>query len=145
MTLFLLLFGLFGVGCAYWFLVRPIIKNAPVFSELFAREASFFQKANAVLVGMRTKLAAKFFVLSGALLGLYDLALPIVMGQDWSPITSKLPAWTMPVALTVAGVIFGWLRKITENPPMVITQKTDEGVVQVVDVIKTPPPVPPAV
>lgn len=145
MTLFLWLFAIAGMVAAYWVLIRPVLKSAPVFSEAFKLEATIQQKVSAVIVGWRTKLAARFFVLAGGLLGLYDLALPIIMGQDWSSITNQLPPWAMPVVLTAAGLVFGYLRKVTENPPMVITQKTDEGVVQVVDVIKTPPPVPPAV
>lgn len=131
-------FVLLSAVASYVVLVRPVIKNAPVFSELFAREASLKQKISAVLVGWRTKLTARFFALGGVLLGLYDLALPIITGQDWSSVTSHMPPWAMPVALTVAGVLFGWLRKITENPPVIVTQRNDDGVVQVVDVVKTP-------
>jgi hypothetical protein len=127
------------IFAAYFVIVRPILKNAPIFSEIFKQEATLAQKISAYLVGWRTKIAARFFALAGVLLGLYDLAAPIIMGQDWSSLTAKLPAWTMPVMLAVVGIVFSWLRKITENPPVVVTQKDEEtGKAMVVDVVKTP-------
>lgn len=44
-----------------------------------------------------------------------------------------MPGWALPVGMVGIGLVFAWLRKITENPPQVITQKID-GVEHVVDV-----------
>lgn len=143
MTLFLWLFGLSGMGLFYYFIVRPILSSAPIMSEAFAKEASLLDKVRVYITGWRTKIMARLFTIGGLLLGFYDFVIPIAMGQDWSSITNHLPPWAMPVMITTAGVIFGWLRKITDNPPQIVTQKDeDTGVPKVVAVIKPTDPAP---
>ncbi|MEH2513962.1 TRAP-type C4-dicarboxylate transport system permease small subunit [Nitrobacteraceae bacterium AZCC 1564] len=120
----------------YVFIVRPILKTQPAFSEAFKAEASFFDKVRAKVVGWRTRIAARLTMLAGLFVGLYDQALPIITGQDWTPLTAKVPAWALPVGMVGVGLLFAWLRKITDNPPQIVTQKDDDGVAKVVDVIK---------
>ena len=126
---------------AYVMLVRPLIVNAPLLSPVFAREASFSTKVRVWLLGWKTKLAARAVSLGGIVVGLYDYVLPFATGQDWTPVTKYLPDWSLPVGLMAMGVLFAWLRHVTENPPQVITQKTEEGEVHVVAVV---PPAPAA-
>src|ERR1700754_2531609 len=132
----IILFVLVIVIAVYTFIVRPILKTQPAFSEAFKAEASFFDKVRAKVVGWRTRIAARLTMLAGLFVGLYDQALPIVTGQDWTPLTAKIPAWALPVSMVGVGLLFAYLRRITDNPPQIVTQKDDNGVARVVDIIK---------
>jgi hypothetical protein len=121
----------------YLGIVRPLLKAQPVLSDAFKSEASFIDKTRAKLVGWRTRIAARLTVILGLVVGLYDQALPYITGQDWSPITAKIPSWVLPVGMVGVGLLFAWLRKITDNPPQLVTQVVDpSGVPKVVDLIK---------
>ena len=127
----------FAIVIAFYLsIIRPILKTQPVFSEAFRAEASFFDKVRAKVVGWRTRIAARFTMLAGLFVGLYDQALPIVTGQDWTPLTARIPAWALPIGMVGVGLLFAWLRRITDNPPQIVTQKDDSGVARVVDVVK---------
>jgi hypothetical protein len=120
----------------YVFIVRPLLKEQPVLSKAFAAEASLWDKLQAKVTGWRTKIATRLVMISGVIVGLYDSALPVISGQDWTPLTAKLPAWSLPVGMVGLGLLFAWLRKITENPPQIVTQKDDAGESKVVALIK---------
>lgn len=132
----IVLFVVAIVVSVYIFIIRPILKTQPAFSEAFKAEASFVDKVRAKVVGWRTRIAARLTMLAGFFVGLYDQALPIVTGQDWTPLTAKIPAWALPVSMVGVGLLFAYLRRITDNPPQIVTQKDDNGVAKVVDVIK---------
>ena len=125
-----------ALALVYWFVVRPILKQQPMLSAAFKAEASLWDQFQAKITGWRTKIAARLTVISGLLVGLYDQALPVISGQDWTPLTAKIPAWSLPVGLVLIGMLFGWLRKITDNPPQLITQKDDAGDPKVVALVK---------
>ncbi len=72
------------VVATYIFIVRPILKTQPAFSEAFKAEASFFDKMRAKVVGWRTRIAARLTMIAGLFVGFYDQALPIITGQDWT-------------------------------------------------------------
>lgn len=138
-----------------WFLViRPVLVNAPILGSAFKAEASFADKARVKLLGWKTKIAARLLGISGILVGLYDSALPYLTGQDWTPVTAKIPSWTLPVGMFALAWLFSYLRKATENPPTIVTQKVEDGAAAaanvapgtpvVVDLIKAPPAVAPA-
>ncbi len=121
----------------YLGVVRPLLKAQPALSDAFKAEASFVDKARAKLVGWRTRIAARLTVIMGLFVGLYDQALPYITGQDWTPLTAKIPAWALPVGMVGVGLLFAWLRKISDNPPQLVTQVVDDsGQPKVVDVIK---------
>jgi TRAP-type C4-dicarboxylate transport system permease small subunit len=130
------LLALLALILVYLVIVRPLLKTQPAFSDAFAAEASFFDKARAKLVGWRTRIAARLTMIAGLFVGLYDQALPIITGQDWTPLTAKVPAWALPVSMVGIGLLFAWLRRITDNPPQIVMQKDDNGVAKVVEVIK---------
>lgn len=136
--LWLLLLLVIALIFIYVLIVRPVLKNAPALSPAFAAEASFMDKLRVKLVGWKTKIASRCVVLSGVLVALYDQFLPYVSTQDWTPLTEKLPGWVLPVGLVGVGWLFSYLRKVTENPPLVITDRTDDGTVHVVDMVKAP-------
>lgn len=121
---------------AYVFLLRPILVHAPVLSAAYAAEASWFEKLRVKLAGWKTTLVARFFMLASAAVEFYDFVLPLLMGQDWSSVTSQLPGWVTPAVMFFQAVVFAWLRRVTENPPQVITQRMPDGSVQVVGVNK---------
>jgi hypothetical protein len=125
--IWLLLLLLVALLLVYIFIVRPILKTQPVLSPLFKAEATLWDQLQAKLTGWRTKIAARLTVIAGLLVGLYDQALPWITGQNWTSLTEKLPAWSLPVGLVLFGMTFDWLRKITANPPQVIVQKPEGG------------------
>lgn len=133
----MLLLVLLALMLIYLFIVRPLLKMQPAFSDAFAAEASFFDKVRAKLVGWRTRIAARLTMLAGLFVGLYDQALPIITGQDWTPLTAKVPAWALPVGMVGVGLLFAWLRKITDNPPQIVTQRDANGVAKIVGVVKS--------
>jgi hypothetical protein len=134
--LWLVLLGVIALLLLYAWIVRPILNQQPLFSAAFKAEASAWQKAQAKLTGFRTKLAARLVAIAGIMVGLYDQVLPLVTGQDWTPLTAKVPAWSIPLGMVVIGYVFHKLREVTENPPHVILQKDDNGVPKVVAVEK---------
>lgn len=116
----------------YIFIIRPVIVNAPVFSTAFKREASLLDCIRIRLLGWKTKIMSRLVMLMGVFVGIY----PFAMGQDWTPITKLLPDWALPVGLMLMGFIFDQLRRATESPIQVVTQKLDDGAPQVVALIK---------
>lgn len=120
----------------YVFIVRPLLAQQPALSEAFKAEASFFDKVQAKITGWRTRIAARLTIIAGFFVGFYDQVLPFMTGQDWTPLTAKVPAWALPLGMVGVGFLFAWLRKITDNAPQIITQKDDLGVSKVVDLIK---------
>lgn len=118
----------------YVLLVRPVLKLAPALSPVFKAEATFGQKFHAKMTGLKTKLFSRFLMLGAGFVGVYDQALPLAMGQDWTPLTKRVPDWAIPCGLFAIGFVVSWLRKVTENPHQVITQKMEDGSVQVVAV-----------
>jgi hypothetical protein len=124
-----------GLLLGYVMIVRPWLKALTPLAPAFAAEASVAQKCRACITGWKTKITARLVVISGLLVGLYDQALPIIAGQNWTPLTDMVPAWSLPVGMVLLGVVFEYLRKATANPPHVITQKVD-GRAMVVDVVQ---------
>src|SRR5215510_12938474 len=112
----------------YVWIIRPILKQQPMLSAAFKAEASLWDQLQAKLTGFRTKLSARLLAIAGVLFGFHDEILPFVTGQDWTSLTSNLPAWSIPLGLVLIAWLFEKLRKITENSPHVIMQKDDEGV-----------------
>jgi hypothetical protein len=126
------------LALVYLFIVRPILKKQPAMSVTFAAEATFFQKIQAKITGWKTYIAAWLTTIAGIVIGLYDQILPLAAGMDWTPITSKLPGWVLPVGMVALGLGFAWLRKVTDNPPTLVVQKDDAGDAKIVDIIPAP-------
>lgn len=120
----------------YTMILRPILKQQPALSAAFKAEASLWDQVQAKLTGFRTKIVARMLAIAGMLVGFYDQLLPLVAGQDWTPVTAKVPGWVLPIFMVGMAWLFSWLRKITENQPQVIMQKDDAGEMKVVDLIK---------
>ncbi len=132
------------LAAIYIFILRPMLMTQPALSAAFKAEATFLQKMQAKLTGWRTKIAARLIGIAGLVVGLYDQLLPYVLGQNWDPVTSKLPGWALPVGMVAVYWLFDRLRKMTDNPPVVITQKDDAGVAKVVAVLPPAAPAPDA-
>lgn len=106
-------FFVVGIGLAYWFCVRPLLKGRPAFAEFYARTDSFFEAAWLKLLTVKTKLSAILLLVASALVELHDFLLPIATGIDWSPITGAVPGWVWPLVSFGIGALFLWLRNIT--------------------------------
>jgi hypothetical protein len=135
MLWFVALFVLAWVLVYIW-IIRPILKQQPILSAAFKAEASLWDQVQAKLTGFRTKLSARLLAIGGILLGFHDELLPLVSGQDWTSLTAKLPAWSLPLGMVLTAWLFEKLRKVTDNPPHVIVQKDDAGVAKVVAIQK---------
>jgi hypothetical protein len=120
----------------YVLIIRPILKQQPMLSAAFKAEASLWEKVQAKLVGFRTKLSARLLAIAGIVVGFHDEILPLVSGQDWTSLTAKLPAWSIPLGMVMIAWLFDKLRRVTANSPHVIMQKDDAGVAKVVAVEK---------
>ena len=139
--LWIVLIVLIGLVLAYAMILRPMLKTMPAFSAAFAEEASLVEKLQARVTGWKTIIVARLITIAGLLVEFYDQVLPFVSGQDWTPVTSHLPGWALPVFLMMMGLTFDWLRKVTANPPAVIVQKVDEVSQPVVVGVQQPPKV----
>jgi hypothetical protein len=135
MLWFVALFVLAWVLFYIW-IIRPILKQQPILSAAFKAEASLWDKVQAKLTGFRTKMSARLLAIAGILVGFHDEILPLVSGQDWTSLTAKLPAWSLPLGMVLLAWLFEKLRKITDNPPHVIMQKDDAGVAKVIAIVK---------
>lgn len=130
--------GFSGIILFYVMIIRPVLVNAPAFSKAFAAETSYVQQFRTKLVGFKTTILARLTAFAGIFAGVYDYFLPFATGQDWSPITAKLPTWTLPVGLMALGALVEWARKATANPPQVITQDLGDGTQKVVGLVAPP-------
>ncbi|WP_439399103.1 hypothetical protein ACRQ5Q_17030 [Bradyrhizobium sp. PMVTL-01] len=122
----------------YVLIIRPILKTQPLLSPAFKAEAAWWDKVQAKLTGFRTKLAARSVGIASLLVALHDGLLPYIAGQDWTPITAKVPPMAWPFIGLALAWLFDYLRKITDNPPQVIVQKDEAGVPAVVALEKAP-------
>jgi hypothetical protein len=120
----------------YLLIVRPIPKQQPMFVGRIQGRGFAVGPSAGKADRFRTKLAARLLAIAGILVGSYDKLLPLVSGQDWTPLTAKLPAWSLPVGMVLIAWLFNWLREITDNPPHIIVQKDDKGVPAVVAIEK---------
>jgi hypothetical protein len=102
-----LLFVIAAALAAFYFLVLPVLR---------ARLDNEYVKWSTTLTGLRTRLAARFVWLSGAVVGIYDSVLPFATGQDWTPLTSRVPGWVWPLVFLAVGWIFSKLRSMTTGP-----------------------------
>lgn len=127
-----------AVALVYVFIVRPLLKEQPILSEAFKAEASFVDKVRAKITGWRTRIVSRAILIAGVLVEFYDQVTPLVMGQDWTPITEKIPSWTMPIGMLAVSLLIMKLKTMTKNAPQVVTQKDASAPAQVVAVI---PPV----
>jgi hypothetical protein len=85
---------------AYFWLVRPALKQNPKFAELYTKEDGFFSALNDKLGGIKQKLTTIFVSLAGFLVLAHDQIAPLVtqVGVDPATILPKVPAWAWPIA-----------------------------------------------
>lgn len=120
----------------WFFIVRPLLAEQPKLASAFAAEASFVDKARAKITGWRTKIVARLLAIAAFVVGLYDQVLPLAMGQDWSPLTAKLPSWSLPVGMLAASYLIIKLKDMTQRAPQLVTSKDDAGQTTVVNVVR---------
>lgn len=133
-----IIFAVLSLLLAYIFILHPLLRDQPAFSQQFKDQATLWNKFIAKLTGWRSKIATRLLALTGLIVGLYDTAVPLMMGQDWTPITRKLPDWVFPVGLFSLSLLFSYLHKITINPTdVVVVQKDDLGESKVVGLMKS--------
>ena len=128
----------FGVGIilAYWFWIRPLLKDRPRFAEFYQRTDSFWTSVWMKLSTIKTRLASISLMIASALVSLHDVLIPLVTGIDWSPITATVPAWTWPVVSFGVGALFLWLRRVTAEAQEQKIVAIESGVITAEQAIK---------
>ena len=127
--------SLLAAALIYVLVVRPILIRSPKLSAVFDAEATFKEKCQAKLTGFKTKASAMLLGIAGFLVWLYDTALPLIAGQDLTPLTAELPSWSVPVGLMAISALFTYLHAVTANPPQIVLATNDLGEKAVVGVI----------
>lgn len=110
------LFILAALVAVYWFVARPVLRRRPELADLYAQADGFWARLNVRLKGLRTRLAARLYLLAGAFVSLYDVVIPMTTGVDWSPLTAKIPPVAWPFIMIGTGILFAWLRNVTTSP-----------------------------
>lgn len=64
----------------------------------------------------RTILIARLYTVASFIVVAHDYALPFILGQDWTPVTSHFPAWALPLLGVITNILFEWLRHLTTQP-----------------------------
>lgn len=100
---------------AFFVWLRSLLRKRPSIAEFRARGNSLWRAVLAKLTFLKTKLLAGFLMAASAIVGLYDALVPIALGVDWQPLTSKVPAWIWPIVSFAVLALFYWLRTITAN------------------------------
>lgn len=126
----------FALLLVWFFIVRPLLAEQPKLAAAFAAEASFADKARAKITGWRTKIVARLIAIAATVVGLYDQVVPLAMGQDWTPLTAKIPSWTLPIGMLAVSFLIVKLKDMTKRAPQVITVKDDAGEATVVNVVR---------
>ena len=129
-----LLSGLFFLASfvlAYYVWVRPILRSRPACTSFYERADTFWGAVWMKMRGIKTKLASVFVMISSALVGLHDFVMPVLVGIEWDPVTGRVPAWVWPVAAFGMGLLFKYLRDVTERQhkedKAAITGDSDDG------------------
>jgi hypothetical protein len=120
----------------WFFIVRPLLAEQPKLAAAFAAEASFIDKTRAKITGWRTKIVARLIAIAATVVGLYDQVVPLAMGQDWTPITAKIPSWTLPIGMLAVSFLIVKLKDMTQRAPQLVTAKDDAGQTTVVNVVR---------
>jgi hypothetical protein len=113
LTIFSYSFFAVGLLFSYWVWIHPLLRARPAFADFYARTdsiwAAFWLKINSI----KTKLSAVLLMIASGLVSLHDFVAPIMLGIDWSPITSDVPSWVWPIGSFALGALFLWLRNLT--------------------------------
>lgn len=115
MTLFLTFAILAAIALVYVFVVRPLIRNLPVFVPFFdwiePIEARLWRKSRTILV-------ARLYEIAGILLAIHDLLMPVVaqLGFDWTALVPYPYSIVVSIGLYITGWLFERLRQVTTAP-----------------------------
>lgn len=121
------IFFLVGFMLAYWFWVRPMLRERPQFKDFYDRTDSFWLSVKLKFTTLRTKLAAGMLMVASTLVELHDFVLPAATGIDWTPITSTVPPVVWPVVSFGAAALFFWLRNLTAKRQEQVVQAVAGG------------------
>ena len=73
----------------------------------------------------RTIVLARLYSLMGLVVTAHDFILPYVIGQDWSPLTEKVPPHLWPFIIIFTGLLFEWMRTLTKES---LKDKNNNGI-----------------
>jgi len=121
-----LIIGIVALGLAYWFLVRPVLRQraelAGFFSKLDLIKAGWWARLRLMFSGIKTTLWARFLMLAGILVPLLDMIgatdlaslLPTIPVTDTYQLT---PSQYVPIiVLPAIGFVTQKLRNLTTTP-----------------------------
>ena len=121
-----LIIGIVALGLAYWFLVRPVLRQraelAGFFSKLDLIKAGWRARLRLMFSGIKTTLWARFLMLAGVLVPLLDMigATDLASLLPAIPVTESYtitPSQYVPIiVLPAIGFVTQKLRNITTTP-----------------------------
>lgn len=130
------LFLTVALFAAYWFLIRPLLKARPGFSDFYDKTESWWAALRMKLSSIKTKLLATSLIIANGFISLHDFLLPAMTGVDWTPLTQRVPSWALPLIAMVVGALFLWLRKITADAEAQKLVAVETGALTATQVIK---------
>lgn len=99
---------------AYWFWIRPVLKERPGCFAFYATTESWFAAINLKLQGLKGKLATGTAKAATLVVLLHDQVLPYATGVDWTPIVGQVPTWAWPIVTFLAFWFIGKCREWAE-------------------------------
>lgn len=116
--LFPALVGLTGV-VAYWFGLRPALRQNPAFSGLYATEDTLLNALSAKFSGVKQKLTTIVLSAVGFIVLAHDQLMPIVqqagVSVDPSQILPKVPTWVWPIASVAVLWLLQYFRDLSDR------------------------------
>jgi hypothetical protein len=90
----------FTLAVAYFFGVRPLLKQTPGFKQLYASEDTVLNALSVKLGGVKQKITTIFLSAAGFIVVAHDEITPFItqVGVDPAQILPKVPTWVWPVA-----------------------------------------------
>lgn len=101
------------VCVAYWFWVRPILRQRPSLAAFWASEDSFFAALRLKFAGIKQKLTTAFVTIAGGVVLAHDQIAPLV--TDTSQWAALVPSWAWPMIPIGITVLVQWFRSLADQ------------------------------
>jgi len=107
----------FTVAVAYWFGVRPVLRETPVLRDLYDTEASYFKAVAIKFSGVKQKLTTIFLSAASFIVLAHDELAPLVTqaGVDPSQYLPKVPTWAWPLITLAVLWLVQYFRSLADS------------------------------
>jgi hypothetical protein len=103
------------LGTAYFFWVRPILKQTPSLKEFWDNENNFFEALKLKFAGIKQKIAGAVIIIAGIVVEAYNFIGPALGTVDMSGITDKVPSWAWPLVTIACVALLNYFRKLSDT------------------------------